>query len=69
MNILFGLFVFFIIATSQGGLSSEAIQKAVYTTGMYIQLVGVSLAQLITGHVSVADMAGPVGIIQMASVS
>ncbi|MDO5548520.1 MAG: RIP metalloprotease RseP [Eubacteriales bacterium] len=40
----------------------ERLQQAVYTSYNYARVVWVSLRELVTGHVGVKDLSGPVGV-------
>lgn len=40
----------------------ERLQQAVYTSYNYVRLVWVSLRELVSGHVGVRDLSGPVGV-------
>ena len=40
----------------------ERLQQAVYTSYNYVRVVWVSLRELVSGHVSVKEMSGPVGV-------
>ncbi len=44
-----------------------AIQEGFFETGRQIQMVGLTLKMLISGQAGLKDLAGPVGILQMAS--
>ena len=44
-----------------------AIQEGVFETGRQIQMMGITLKMLVSGQAGLKDLAGPVGIVQMAT--
>ena len=58
VNIIFGLIVYFILIS----IVYKDISLAVNATGNFILSLGESLKMIFTGHVTVDDLTGPVGI-------
>lgn len=61
VNIVFGLLVFFILAS----IINKNMYYGLIVTGRYIKLLGQSLVMLFTGSSGVAEVVGPVGISEM----
>ena len=63
VNIVFGLLVFFILAS----IVNQSMIDGLIVTKRYIVLLGQSLISLITGSTSSAELVGPVGISEMVA--
>ena len=63
VNIVFGLVVFFILAS----IVNQSMIDGLIVTKRYIVLLGQSLISLVTGSVSSAELVGPVGISEMVA--
>ena len=64
-NIIFAIILFFVIAS----ILQHDLYNGLLATGNFISAIGESLKMLVTGHVGMDDMMGPVGLSTVVSSS